>query len=62
MTTTRRSRGRRVAVLAAALGASLAGCTVGPDFLRPEPPKADTYLPDAPAEVQRGISTIEREL
>jgi NodT family efflux transporter outer membrane factor (OMF) lipoprotein len=36
-----------VAVLAAS---SLAGCTVGPDFMRPDPPKDKTYLSDAPIE------------
>jgi NodT family efflux transporter outer membrane factor (OMF) lipoprotein len=28
----------------------LAGCTVGPDFLRPDPPKDKTYLSDAPVD------------
>jgi outer membrane protein TolC len=53
---------RRIAALTAALGTTLAGCTVGPDFQRPEPPKADTYLPDAPAEfVNAGISGGETQ-
>ena len=38
---------RRFALLAAAaLLGSLAGCTVGPDFLRPDAPRTETYLPE----------------
>jgi NodT family efflux transporter outer membrane factor (OMF) lipoprotein len=61
--TTRRLDVRPIAMLAAALCASLAGCTtVGPDFRRPDPPKAETYLPDAPAEfVAAGISGGETQ-
>ena len=33
--------------LCAALVGMSGGCTLGPDFLRPESPKAETYLPDA---------------
>ncbi|HTR84439.1 MAG TPA: efflux transporter outer membrane subunit [Reyranella sp.] len=29
-----------------ALALALCGCTLGPDFLRPDPPKAESYLPD----------------
>jgi NodT family efflux transporter outer membrane factor (OMF) lipoprotein len=37
--------------MAAMLAAScLAACTVGPDFLRPDPPKDKTYSSDAPVE------------
>ena len=62
MTTTRRSEVPRLAMLGAALAVSLAGCTVGPDFLRPQPPKAETYLPDAPTEfVSAGISGGEAQ-
>jgi len=32
--------------LTLALALTLPGCTLGPDFTRPDPPKADTYLPD----------------
>jgi NodT family efflux transporter outer membrane factor (OMF) lipoprotein len=32
------------------LAAGLAGCTVGPDFVRPDPPKDKTYLSDAPVD------------
>jgi NodT family efflux transporter outer membrane factor (OMF) lipoprotein len=57
-----RSGLRRLAALTAALGTTLAGCTVGPDFQRPEPPKADTYLPDTAAEfVNAGISGGETQ-
>jgi NodT family efflux transporter outer membrane factor (OMF) lipoprotein len=53
---------RRFAALTAALGTTLAGCTVGPDFVPPEPPKADTYLPDGPTEfVNAGISGGETQ-
>jgi NodT family efflux transporter outer membrane factor (OMF) lipoprotein len=53
---------RLIAALTAALGTTLAGCTVGPDFQRPEPPKADTYLPDTAAEfVNAGISGGETQ-
>src|SRR5512140_951673 len=37
---------RRVLVSAVLVGI-LAGCAVGPDFRRPEPPAASTYLPGA---------------
>ncbi len=37
---------RRVLVSAVLVG-MLAGCAVGPDFRRPEPPAASTYLPGA---------------
>jgi NodT family efflux transporter outer membrane factor (OMF) lipoprotein len=62
MTAHRRSAVRRIAALGAVLGTSLAGCSVGPDFLRPEAPKADTYLPEAPVEfVSAGISGGETQ-
>ena len=52
----------RVTALAAVLGASLAACTLGPDFRRPEPPNADTYLPDAPTQfLSAGISGGETQ-
>jgi NodT family efflux transporter outer membrane factor (OMF) lipoprotein len=48
--------------VAATLVATLGGCTLGPDFLRPAPPRADTYLPDAPSEfVSAGISGGETQ-
>jgi outer membrane protein TolC len=31
---------------AAAFCTALSGCTVGPDFMRPKPPRTETYLPD----------------
>jgi NodT family efflux transporter outer membrane factor (OMF) lipoprotein len=34
---------RRLALLALT---ALGGCTVGPDFLRPDPPRTETYLPE----------------
>jgi len=37
---------RRLAILAVAV--LLGGCTLGPDFLRPDSPKAEAYLSDAP--------------
>ncbi|MEI6202363.1 MAG: TolC family protein, partial [Enhydrobacter sp.] len=62
MTAHRRSTVRRIAALGAVLGTSLAGCSVGPDFLRPEAPKADTYLPEAPVQfVSAGISGGETQ-
>lgn len=33
-----------------ACGLLLAGCTLGPDFLPPDPPKAQSFLPDATSE------------
>lgn len=46
---------RGVLVIAGAvLSAGLAGCTLGPDFLKPEAPKSATYLPDAPGEFVAG--------
>ncbi len=43
---------RLPSVLAAttALCSALMACTVGPDFVRPDPPKAMSFLPDAPSE------------
>jgi NodT family efflux transporter outer membrane factor (OMF) lipoprotein len=48
---------RRLASLAATaltLGALLGGCTLGPDFLRPDPPKAEAYLPDTATSLVAG--------
>lgn len=39
------SRLRREAAAAAAIAVVLAACAVGPDFHRPKPPSAQTYLP-----------------
>ncbi len=62
MTVRRRSKVRRVAAFAALLGTALSGCTVGPDFKRPEAPKTDAFLPDAPSEfVSAGISGGEAQ-
>jgi NodT family efflux transporter outer membrane factor (OMF) lipoprotein len=48
--------------LGAALGATLTGCMVGPDFKRPEPTKDETFLPEAPTEfVSAGISGGEAQ-
>jgi len=56
------SRFRLVAAVAALLGTTLGGCTVGPDFKRPEPPKTDAYLPDVPGDfVAAGISGGETQ-
>jgi NodT family efflux transporter outer membrane factor (OMF) lipoprotein len=33
-----------------ALCSALVACTVGPDFVRPDPPKAMSFLPDAPTD------------
>jgi NodT family efflux transporter outer membrane factor (OMF) lipoprotein len=53
---------RRIAAFGATLAVSLAGCTVGPDFKPPEPPKAETYLPEAPSQfVSSGISGGEAQ-
>ncbi|HBG72762.1 MAG TPA: ABC transporter permease [Deltaproteobacteria bacterium] len=40
--------GTRRALVSAVLVGFLAGCAAGPDFRRPEPPAASTYLPGAP--------------
>ena len=51
----RRVLGTSTALLAAALtGGTLAGCTLGPNFLQPEPPKAETYLPEAQGDFVAG--------
>jgi NodT family efflux transporter outer membrane factor (OMF) lipoprotein len=42
----------RLAILA--IAALLGGCTLGPDFLRPDSPKAEAYLPDAPSSFVAG--------
>jgi NodT family efflux transporter outer membrane factor (OMF) lipoprotein len=48
---------RSAVALAAASAMTLSGCTVGPDFKRPEPPRADAYLPEGPTDfVDGGIS------
>ena len=39
--------GTRRVLASAVLVGMLAGCAVGPDFRRPEPPDASTYLPGA---------------
>ena len=36
----------RRAIAVASVSAALAGCTVGPDFARPDKPKADGYTPE----------------
>jgi NodT family efflux transporter outer membrane factor (OMF) lipoprotein len=41
-------------VLALAAFGLLAGCTLGPNFLPPDPPKAQAYLPDQPPEFVAG--------
>ncbi len=41
-------------VATAALCTALMACTVGPDFLRPDAPKAMSFLPDAPTEFVSG--------
>ena len=38
-------------LLAASAALCAAGCTLGPDFLRPDAPKAETYLPDTKTEL-----------
>jgi NodT family efflux transporter outer membrane factor (OMF) lipoprotein len=38
----------RLIAATAAFCAALSGCTVGPDFKRPEPPRTETYLPEQP--------------
>ncbi|HSI01681.1 MAG TPA: efflux transporter outer membrane subunit [Reyranella sp.] len=43
---------RRLALLAVAV--LLGGCTLGPDFLRPDSPRAEAYLPDAPSSFVSG--------
>ena len=40
---------RQRTAAAALLAALLAGCAVGPDFKRPDPPDATRYLPDSAA-------------
>src|SRR5580704_15759312 len=39
--------GRRAIALVSVSVALLAGCTVGPDFARPDKPKADGYTPES---------------
>jgi NodT family efflux transporter outer membrane factor (OMF) lipoprotein len=52
---------KRLAILAAA-AATLAGCTLGPNFTAPEGPKADAYLPDGPLQfVSGGIDGSEAQ-
>lgn len=46
------SRWKRVGVIAAS--AVLAGCTLGPDFTRPDAPKAEAYLPDTATSLVAG--------
>jgi NodT family efflux transporter outer membrane factor (OMF) lipoprotein len=41
-------------VLALAAFAALTGCTLGPDFVPPNPPKAQAFLPDQPPEFVAG--------
>lgn len=59
------ARRAAVAFLAGVWAFALAGCTVGPDFRRPEPPVADHYLPIGaparPASAQRLVAggTVE---
>jgi len=44
--------------LAMLVAAALVGCAVGPDFVRPAPPKADSYLPEPlPAETSGSEGT-----
>ena len=47
---------RRPFALAAttALCTALIACTMGPDFVRPDSPKAMSFLPDAPTEFVSG--------
>ncbi len=42
------SLSRRLALVAS--GLLLGGCTLGPDFLPPDPPKAESFLPDTTSE------------
>jgi NodT family efflux transporter outer membrane factor (OMF) lipoprotein len=45
-----------------ALCTALMACTVGPDFLRPDPPQAMSFLPDAPTDfVAGGIDGSEAQ-
>ena len=37
-----------------ACSAALAGCTLGPDFLRPDPPRPEAYLPDTETNLVAG--------
>ena len=49
-------------LLSALLAGALSACTVGPDFLRPEGPKANTYVPDQKSGlVDAGISGGEAQ-
>jgi len=41
-------------VATTALCSALIGCTVGPDFVRPDPPKAMSFLPDSPTDFVSG--------
>ena len=51
----RRDASRRSSRRAAALCAACsAGCTMGPDFQPPDPPKAQSFLPDQPTEFVAG--------
>lgn len=43
---------RRLAILT--IAALLGGCTLGPDFQRPDGPKAQAYLPDGPSSLVSG--------
>ncbi|AOK49241.1 RND transporter [Burkholderia sp. MSMB617WGS] len=45
----RRRRRLRFAAIALGGAALVAGCAVGPDFVRPGPPRVDAYVPDAAA-------------
>ncbi|MCV9974148.1 RND transporter, partial [Burkholderia pseudomallei] len=36
---------RRFAAIALGCAALVTGCAVGPDFVRPEPPRVDAYVP-----------------
>ncbi len=46
---------RRRFLVGAALATLLTGCTMGPDFAKPEPPtKSQAYLPDGPGEFVAG--------
>jgi NodT family efflux transporter outer membrane factor (OMF) lipoprotein len=49
-----RNSGR--ALLALSLGFALAGCAVGPDYRRPDPPKAQSYSPVAEPETTAAAS------
>ncbi len=44
---TRSLKGTGTALAGLIVAASLAGCMVGPDFTRPDPPKDEGYLPEA---------------